>query len=381
MNARRADREQVERQRNGRDSCAATDQETARLDEYLRVVLPHMSGALISAAAREHLLALGRVLPVTDLAGFEFDLGTDAGRVDMITRQPKGRSEISKHLVSHPVWQSAARCLKQLTDPAGFLAQNVKVVDLEFDLPGPPPAIPVPAIFLELKRDRELPAEIVARLAEHILDASLPDWMRDSLHRCVDLLPAGARLIHLGAMWSRDAQQLRLVIGRLSPDLIPRCLAALGWSGDCRQLETLIATFSPLVDSITLSLDLGRSLADRVGIECFLGNTGGAEEQWRVLLAELQRQNLCTEAKARALPGWRGICREAVCREPWPPSLTWGDALLGDSAASLFVRFLSHVKLVARPSAPVSTKAYVGFAHYWARRSEPVPDVLQKDPA
>jgi hypothetical protein len=361
---------------NGREGCAGTNEEVARLDEYLRVVVPHLSRDLISDAGRENLHALGQVLPVTDLAGFEFDLDTDAGRVDMITRHPKGRSEIPPRLSSHPVWKSVSRCLRQLDNPAGSLAESVKVIDLEFDLPGPPAGIPVPGIFLELKRNIEMPVETVAMLAAQILDASLPDWMNTSLGRCLDLLPPGARVIHLGAMRSRDVQQLRLVIGRLSPSLMPQYLDSLGWGGDCRQFDEAIGAFSPLVDSMTLSLDLGRHIGDRVGIECFLGTAGDAVEQWRVLLQQLQRQNLCREAKVRALLAWRGICQEASCNEPWPRSLAWGDALLGDAVASVFVRFLSHVKLVSRPRAPLSVKGYVGFAHYWSRRGEQVVDAI-----
>lgn len=354
-----------ERPLSERDRSASQSDGGVQLEEYLSVVVPHLSRDLVSDVARENLYALGRLLPVTDLAGFELNLDTDDGRVDLITRHPKSRHNVSPHLTTHPVWNSVVRCLRQLSNHAGPLAGSVNVIDLEFDLPCAPAPLPVPGIFLELKRDIELPVERVAMLASQILDISLPDWMNASLHQCLDALPPKARVIHLGALRSRDVQQLRVVIGRVAPSLLTRYLEGVGWAGDCPRLENVIDAVASLVDSMTLSLDVGRQVGDRVGIECFLRTAGDDTGRWSTLLGRLQHEHLCTEAKARALLAWPGTCQEGMCGAPWPPSLVWGDALLRGTAVSVFGRFLSHVKLVSRPRAPLSAKGYVGFTHYW----------------
>ena len=337
----------------------------AHLQEYLSLVVPHLSSDLVSDRARENLYALGRLLPVTDLAGFEINLAKDDGRADLITRHPKGRDKISPVLMAHPVWICVARCLQQLRNRSGPLAPFVKVIDLEFDLPGAPPPLPLPGIFLELKRDIELSTECVGMLAEQILGEVPPDWMKASLRQSLDALPRGARVIHLGALRSRDVQQLRVVVGRIPPSRVTAYLEAAGWGGDCRAIEVAIDTFSSLIDSVTLSVDVGRQLGDRIGIECFLGPTTEKARNWSTLMGRLQQAGLCTEEKARALLAWAGTCERGRCKAPWPSSLTWGDALLGSEAASIFVRFLSHVKLVFSHGVPLSAKMYVGFAHYW----------------
>jgi hypothetical protein len=246
-----------------------------------------------------------------------------------------------------------------------LLVGSVNVINLEFDLPSAPPAIPVPGIFLELNRDAELPAKLLAILATQILDAPLPESINATLIKCCDALPPGARIIHLGALRSRSPQQLRLVVSRISPSLLVRYLDSVGWTGNRKQLFHSIARFSPFIDSMALSLDVGSSVGDRIGLECFLNPSRHQSGRWQTLFGRLGQDRLCTEGKARGLLAWPGICQKGTCGELWPPSLAWGDNLMGPARSSIFVRFLSHVKLVSRSDEPLSAKCYLGFAHYW----------------
>jgi hypothetical protein len=52
------------------------------LEEYLKIVAPHLSSDLISPGARDRIQLLSSILPPFSLAGLEFRLGAGKSRVD-----------------------------------------------------------------------------------------------------------------------------------------------------------------------------------------------------------------------------------------------------------------------------------------------------------
>jgi hypothetical protein len=348
---------------------------TSALEEYLVLLAPYLHSAVLSTRASAYLRRLAHVLPATDLAGFECGLGTGIAPVDLIIRLPHGGLRLGKALRQNPCWQLVANIYRQLEDDSS-VAGDVNVIDLEFDLLTAPPAVPVPGVFFELSREPAQPKALIEQIAERLCGAPLPSRLRRSLAQVVEALPPRGRIIHLGAMLSRPGGGLRVVVGRIPDSGLFEYLRQAGWAGDRQQIEDGIACFGSHFDTMLLSMDLSDTVSPRLGFECHIDPKPGRSEAWRVLLHRMVQLKLCTPAKAAGLLAWPGVSLRHEHPTNWPRHLRWGDRLLGDRAASVVVRFLSHLKLVSRPTQPQELKGYLGFAHYWldqnGRQSETI---------
>ncbi len=346
------------------------DQTTSpKLLEYLSVVLPHVSGSLISPIACQRFLELGKLLPATDLAGFELGLHENNQTADLITRQPRGGKSIPANLAIHPDWTTIADYVSLLDQNEGNFARLVNVIDLEFDLPNES-KVPVPAVFFELNRDIKLTVAELTLLAAQISSESLTKMTEKNLVKCLGDLPKGGKILHLGSFKSRNTRRLRVVVGRIEPELLTEYLCKLGWNGNRQQLEQVLTEVSELATSVCLSIDIGESIDDRIGLECFMGTKFNSRIRWSEFLEYLQRNQLCSNDKANGLMSWPGICSKGDGSTSWPPSLELPDQFLATVAVSEIVRFLSHIKLVLKTGASISAKGYIGYYHHWRQLTD-----------
>src|SRR6185312_6431469 len=155
-------------------------------------------------------------------------------------------------------------------------------------------------------------------------------------------------------------------------------LAAIGWPGARAALAVLLRRLAPLVDHFRLDLDLADSVLPPLGLECYIAEPARMAERFLALVQALTEDGLCLPEKAAGLMAWFGITHERRHRAIWPPSLLQLKAALGLEEASIFRRWIHHLKITIDGKGGVSAKAYLavapGFiAEHWQRRGCALP--------
>jgi hypothetical protein len=345
------------------------------MNDYLRVITPHLHTDLVSPAATSQLQSLAQVLPPLSLAGLECRLGAEQSRVDLQVNLPRCVLNLPERYLAHPVWQFLQKLCHEWVMPSSLLHQTVRNMVLEFDVNEEPSQIPMPCIFWGLNSEVRYDADTLIELALQLSNSSVSSPLASNLQHCIDALPVNAGISHLGAMLSRSAQGVRVNVRGITSEQIPNYLAQIGWSDQSHTLSTLVSTLPELTDSILLSFDVGDLVHSRVGLECFFNKQPQDEPLWKLFLDQLVIKGLCTETKRNALLAWGGFSQKSATPDLWPSNIDWGDRFLGARAVSLFWRRLNHIKLVYQPGCPLEAKAYLAFGHGWFD-----PNILTQTP-
>jgi len=354
--------------------------------------IPYVSAELISRDAISHIRRIGALLPgaLTDFFGFECPLGTHEAKADFLicSRASEGgrdvlagqrpSRELPAFLERHPVWQRVRDFSRDWSDSQSPLFEAIHNLWVEFDVDGMPPAIPVPSVFVgsEALRPTEAAADpgLMPRHCAWLLDRALPLLIgrdvdgptRCQVARCLNLLPAEARIFQVGLMLARASRITRLCVRGVSSKQIPEYLQALGWEGSFPELEGLLKSLAPLVERIDLDMDVRDRVLPKIGLECYPAMTAPA----RPFLDHLVLSGLSTAAKAEALLRWSGMVHQRVTRDVWPRDLLSLSAFLDGRVHSTFLRWLHHIKVVYEPGFPLQAKAYLAVKHQWVTPGE-----------
>ncbi|KAM3102287.1 hypothetical protein ACKFKF_04355 [Phormidesmis sp. 146-12] len=335
------------------------------MEDYLKVVAPHLHSELVSTEALSHIQSLTQILPAFSVAGFECRLTDEQSRVDFQANLSYGAPSLPEKFLKHSTWRLLQGIIQQWTDAEAFLHHRVRDIWLEFDLDGEPLQVPIPCIFLTLNQEAISEPQQLLEIAAKLLNHPLPSLLESILKHSIDHLPDKAYISHIGAMMSRTTQAVRINARGMSPEQLLDYLVQIGWTDPTHTLRSLVTHLSEFVDFIHLSCDIGESVYPKIGLECFLIQQPKHEPRWQLLLNYLMEIGLCTSAKQHALLGWSGYSQKASQPELWPNNLHWGDLLLGARAFSIFTRKISHVKIVYQPGAFLEAKAYLEFCHNW----------------
>jgi hypothetical protein len=127
----------------------------------------------------------------------------------------------------------------------------------------------------------------------------------------------------------------------------------------------LAANLAPLVDEYGLALDLGDSLAPKLGVECYLYEPSPRQEsRWARLLDYFIATGCCAPAKADALLRWPGRHFHGVTLGEIA-ELRAKSPSLAPRLQNLLTRRISHLKLVLEPDQAPQAKAYLELSHAW----------------
>lgn len=340
------------------------------MEDYLKVITPQIPTQLVSSIALSRIQTLAHLLPPFSLAGFESRLNAAQSTVDLLVRFPCLVPNFSPQLLTHSSWQSLQSFCQEWVQPHSPLHDSVQHIWLEFDLDRSPLPVPIPCLFLSLNPTVTLEATELMQVAHQIPHNPLSSTIAAKIRHCIDALPAGARVGHLGAMLSRPGQAVRLVVMGLHPQDIPNYLGRIGWQDPSHCLEPLVTFLADQVDSINvLDIDVGETIFPKIGLECFFKQQPNHEPRWQAFLDALVAQGLCTSAKHQALLNWPGYSQRLTERDMWPDNLSWGDRFLGTQGYSIFWRELSHIKISYQPFQPLEAKGYLAFGHNWFEAS------------
>lgn len=346
--------------------------------DYLKVLTPYLHPELVSPLALSPIKALAKHLPTFSTGGFECRLGVDQLRVDFQVNLDHLTSNLPKALLTHSTWQSFHDFYQEWIEPTSFLHKNVDNIWLEFDIIEPISQIPVPCIFLALNQKIVCQTQDMVEMALRLLKPSNVSRLESNLRLCVDSLPNGAHLTHIGVMLSRSVKEMRVNIKGISPANLLNYLIQIGWKDSTNQLLCLVSTLSDLVDEIVLTFDIGETIYPRIGLECFLEKQPHAEPRWQLFLDYLVERGLCTPVKKNALLLWPGFCQKADHPDVWPKNLSWTNCFLGSQALSVFWRTISLIKIIYQPGSPLEAKGYLAFSHRWLDTSAFIRQEQQK---
>ena len=345
--------------------------------DYVEVVSGDIDPSLIGSTALDRLWTVARRLPSLSFAGFECRLAADNPRVDLQVNLTRVRMGFPEDLLTDPVWAFLDRLTEAWVDPRTDLHRHLNGVFMEFDLDGPPPAVPVPSLFFALQDGLTSATIVLDRLADLLPHAS---DLHHALARRLSDLPPGAALANVGVMFGRTPTVCRARVTGFQPSDVGAFLdlrrhpAQEGW-------KTALA-LTDSVDAAALLVDVEEDDARRAGLELFFDRQHPYEKRWREVLGRLVDMGACSGEKRDALLRWPGAVPKPPDRSP--KAIGWGDRLLRGRAVSLFWRSVNHIKVTPAPDGTVSAKAYLAFGHNWidrraaeleCRTSEPLIDV------
>lgn len=354
------------------------DKSDPRLDELLAAsVLPALPEALVSPSNLEPILAIARAFPsaLTDSFGFECPLAEPEARADFsfcATVADGGRdvlagsvpgNALSAALLAHPVWRRVRGFAERWADPDTRLHDRTDNVWFEFDVETPAPTLPVPSVFFGSTVIRPLidvswvMEEAFASLFGQAPDAALARRFRTS----VAALPLSAAVFQVGAMLARSSDAIRICVSNLGAEEKLRYLAAVGWPGSLNEARSVVTNAHRLAGSVALDLDLGSSVGSKIGLECAFQRDAASQARAGAMVERLVALGLCSPEKGSGLLACTSPDHAGT--EPEAHAQRERSRLTARHATGGFARWVSHVKLVYQPGAPLAAKAYVAVRH------------------
>jgi hypothetical protein len=340
------------------------------LGPMIATVAGHLRPSLVSRDNIANILSIARGVPSWQCAGFECRLGDPAPRADFgihLRRQHGIPGDALRQdglataaSATSPAWQRLRRFADAWSDRDTLVAQAIPAVSLEFDVhdrDGQSEGA-APSIFVSMRfgprsaaRARTRSVDDCRVVVDAVLDALGADagGARDTLDRSVRVVMSRVAFLQLGVWLARPVDTFRICAPGLPLRDIPAVVRALGWSGPADAYASRWKDLLEFGDRGTLHLDVGRGIAPRVGIEVIFGERSATwqrddPEDTRVL-DYLVEKGLCLPEKRDAVLSWVGAFRLG--------------GLHGEDGSALFLRTVSHVKLVFEPDQPPQAKAYL----------------------
>jgi hypothetical protein len=347
------------------------------LDEEIALAARYLDPAILSTEGLGHIAAIAQRFPKVSAFGFECRLGEAAPRADFGVRflrddkrSPAGFEEAlapaARRFAESDVWRRLAAFCDRWSDPRDVLYQGIEDIFLEFDIAGPPHAIPIPSFFLELDKGASRALTDEATLAAlSVLGGGAPSpSLRDGWRRALDALPRGAKVTAVGSMLSRATRSVRVCVTGLPAPAVSGYVAAAGWPGDPGALDALIASVAGSVDRVEPCFDLGDAFGEKIGVELQIdGPRREKKARWTPVLDQLVAAGHGLPEKRDALGRWMGYARTP-----------------GEGAVCLISREINHVKLVHQREQPLEAKVYLAFMRTWQRPAPPGDAALDASP-
>jgi hypothetical protein len=341
--------------------------------EQLRPFFPYFPSSLISARCLDQIESVTHHLPEELGVGpFMFECGLDARpAADFSVAVVASRGDHAA--LSRPGatvtpdaadWSRIRRYARSWADPSSALNGAVDEAWLEFDvsLTGVTPCT-TPSVFVGLDgRVPDLSGEHVSRIAQECLvllqGRPLPPGILGNLTECFALLPAGARILFVGAMLSRRSDAVRVVTSGMGLAGMVGLLQQLGLRRAEEHLLRL-ADIARMTDELWLAMDVDvDGVAPRVGVDCYSVDDGPNGRTWAGLLDHLVDQGVCTGPKRDALLDATDMSHRTFDKG-WPEGLRRMARILGPNGFDRMALYVHHIKVIAGPAEHLEAKGYL----------------------
>lgn len=365
------------------------------LSQHLAVsVDPELPASLISAQHLRALHALASRLPagICEFFGFESRLGDVRAEVDFLlcAKASEGgrdvlaglipRQALPPEFLDHPVWQQIRNFAAAWVQPASPLHDCIQNVWLEFDIDGDMGKTlcqgaskpPVPSLFMGTdslfgRGGGTAPTWLLHQALPLCIGQPVSQDLAASLHSAIGALPAHANIFQIGMMLSRPggADMLRLCMRGMNQRETALYLQDVHWPGTPEAIQDLLNFVYAGSDSVDLDIDLQPQVGPKIGLECSFGADRDTPTRLAAFLEHLVQQGLCLDTKRHALLAWSRGFHERTNPSAWPADLRERSAHASTPTASMFMRWVYHVKIVYVPGQPLEAKAYLAVRQAW----------------
>jgi hypothetical protein len=350
---------------------------SSSLRDFQELVIHSVGDELLTARARESLLACAQRLPCIARTLLECRLIASDDRVDLSQSFLREDSDVLNACLQQmahtdPRWIPVLQFLEAWRVPGNLLQRAITGVWFEFDLqPGPGGSPALPGLFLNFapldSTDvtlSQLRQALV--LAMDILGAGeTPVAFLQALDNCVEKMPAHVVPSYVGLMLSRQPFSLRAQFGGFTRNSLLAFLDALRFDAVPESFSAALDLSDQYFQSFVFCIDLMPEMSARLGIELF-------PRQYRhgmndaVFLEALASQGLCSDAKREAALAWPGRIQPGGDVQNWPEQLLMQSLAKPIDEFGLIERQINHYKLVSTPGHPVDAKIYLAANHLWA---------------
>jgi hypothetical protein len=336
------------------------------MQDYLDIVTSQLDADLVSPVALSCLPPFAQILPASAIARFECRLGANPSRLDYQVRLPCLGQNLPDWVLTTPTWQFVQNFYRTWALPNSSLRSAIEHVGIEFELKEPLPQIPVPWLCLQFNPKTALDTAGLVQILQ-LLNDSVSPLLAANLQCCVEALPVGATISHLGAMPAHSLNSVRLNVKGIAPGQLADYLCQIGWQETAHlvSIASLTDSLSGLADSISLSFDVGDTLRPQIGLKCFLNQQPYHQRRWEALLDYLIERELCTPTKKHALLNWTGFSQSSPVPDRCPSQLSLSNGRFDAGTISLFSKWISHIKVLYQPDQALEANAYLGFSHSW----------------
>jgi len=330
----------------------------------IQMVAPRLNPALVSRDTIDRVVDLSRDLPRWQCAGFECRLGEASANADfgIHVRRRDGLSAPSES-GSPEAWRRLQQFSSQWTSGRSLLGLAIPAVSLEFDVSDPKaPHRTAPSVFFSIHPGRGPRHESQASIAQacHVVVRTVLDSLGvpsghadDALERCCRVLLHRVPFLQFGVWLTRSLTTFRVCAPALPLGAIPAVVRELGWLGPADAYAAQWRDLSRFTDRVSLHLDVAERVGPRLGLEVGFAESSAAfnadDPEDTRFCDYLVDAGMCRPDKRDALFDWVGGFRLG------------GPA--GGDALGLFLRTISHVKVVYQPGRAPEAKAYLAVGY------------------
>lgn len=349
------------------------------LADYIRYVEPSLDGSLVETGYSRRIESIARHFParLCGIFGFETHLTDLSGRADFafkITNDEVVREILHSVLTglgpgtNDESWRSLqAFCAAWRSGESRF-NRDLAGIWLEFDIDPGSVLLPAPSLFVIVKPLAAIAdyAGLFGEIVRHFRGPAFLESIEKNLGRCLDRLPENASIPLFGLMLSRLSPAVRLSVYKLGAEQIFRYLNDLRWPGDQHTLGRVLNFADTRTTGFVLDLDAGESLFPTTGLEFYFRESRlpARPYRWERFLDTLVTEKLCHPGKREALLWYPG---PVAGEQNKPANLVMAESLLGHHR-SVWVKKISHFKVVFEADRILSAKAYLEARMYWVEK-------------
>jgi hypothetical protein len=350
---------------------------SSTLRDFEELVTDSLGDDLLTASARESLLACAQRLPCIARTLLECRLIASDDRVDLSQSFLREDSDVLIAHLQHlapddPRWTPVLAFLEAWSVPGNLLQRAITGVWFEFDLqPGHGDSLTPPGLFLHFAPVHS--GEVTLAQLRHALVLAMeilqagdaPQAFLQALDTCVEKLPERVVPSYVGLMLSRQPFSLRAQFSGFTRNSVLAFLDALRFTAVPESFFAALDLSDRYFHSFVFCIDLMPEMSARLGIELFPRQyRDGLNDE--VFLEELVARGLCCAAKRDGVLAWPGRIQPGDALDGWPEQLLIQSLAKPIDEFGLVERQINHYKLVATPEHPVEAKIYLAANHLWA---------------
>lgn len=339
------------------------------LSSFLDIAFSKTPSILVSKHSRGMLSPYPIRLPDIYWLGFEIHLNLDS-QVDFhqgIRNAPLNLKRFNEFLAAHENIDCRDKLIKFATHWAtrdSAFAKGIAYIVLEFDVDEQLQNL-TPGIFIAFQK--QLSTQQRLFLTQTILalfDRNSVTTV-NNVEQCFNQCKGKEKISHIALMLSRDLDAVRLNVRELTNKRLSTYLDSIGYVNNTNNILRYFTNAVRYVDTLTVCLDVGKTIDPRVGLECALKSQPSNDARYKHFLDFLVTDGLCSPNKAEALRDCESISYPPQFSQLWPEGLIAESICLPENNLSQIRQRISHIKLSCYPEGMVDSKAYFGFEHQW----------------